>query len=84
MDIVDAMSVISAVLGNKNVEKRFNLATDDVREGQSITTAMTKYNLFPTILIQMVSVGEKPAASTKYFYNRVPILTIRRKRCSLG
>jgi type IV pilus assembly protein PilC len=77
MDIVDAMSVISAVLGNKNVEKRFNLATDDVREGQSITTAMTKYNLFPTILIQMVSVGEKTGSvdkvllqSSSYFDNQ--------------
>ncbi len=65
MDVVDAMSVISAVLGNKNVEKRFQLATADVREGQSITSALTKYRLFPTILIQMVSVGEKTGSVDK-------------------
>ncbi len=59
MDIADAMDVVCVVLGNKNVEKRFRMAADAVRQGQSLTRALTAYRLFPTILIQMVSVGEK-------------------------
>lgn len=59
MDVVDAMTVISAVLGNKNVEKRFRFAIADVREGKSLTESLSTYKLFPTIMIQMVSVGEK-------------------------
>ncbi len=59
MDVVDAMETISPVLGNKNVEKRFRMATADVREGKSLTEALTNYRLFPMILLQMVSVGEK-------------------------
>ncbi len=59
MDVVDAMEVISPVLGNKNVEKRFRMATADVREGKSLTEALTNHHLFPMILLQMVSVGEK-------------------------
>ncbi len=65
MDVVDAMGVIAAVLGNKNVEKRFLLATNDVKEGQSLTSALSKYKLFPTMLIQMVSVGEKTGSVDK-------------------
>ena len=59
MDVVDAMEVITPVLGNKNVEQRFRLATAEVCEGKSLTAALTNHKLFPTMLIQMVSVGEK-------------------------
>ena len=59
MDVVDAMAVISAVLGNRNVEKRFHFAIADVREGKSLTESLSTYKLFPTIMIQMISVGEK-------------------------
>ncbi len=59
MDIVDAMNAIRRVLGNKNIEKRFELATQDVAEGKSLATALSDHRIFPTMLIQMVSVGEK-------------------------
>lgn len=62
MDIIEAMEVISVVLGNTNVEKRFKLATEDVRQGMSLTMAFESYKLFPDILIQMVSVGERTAS----------------------
>ena len=62
MDLVDAMDEISVVLGNKNVEKRFKLATDDVRQGMSLTMALQSYKLFPDILIEMISVGERTAS----------------------
>lgn len=59
MDIVDAMEIIKVVLGNKYVEHRFTQATDDVRQGMSLTMALESYKLFPQILVQMISVGEK-------------------------
>lgn len=59
MDIIEAMQVISSVLGNKNVERRFNFAINDVKEGKSLTQALNDHKLFPMLLIQMVSVGEK-------------------------
>ncbi len=59
MDIVDAMKVIQRVLGNKNIEKRFAAATKDVSEGKALAVALSEYRIFPTMLIQMVSVGEK-------------------------
>ncbi len=59
MDVVDAMNVIQRVLGNVNVEKRFALATNDVAEGKSLATSLSDHEIFPTMLIQMISVGEK-------------------------
>ena len=59
LDMVDAMEVISKVLGKKNVQKRFEMAIEDVRQGMTLTMAFESYKLFPPILIQMVSVGEK-------------------------
>ena len=59
MDLVDAMKVMSKVFGNKNVEARFVKATDDVQRGASLTVALNTYELFPDMLIQMISVGEK-------------------------
>ncbi len=62
MDIIEAMEEICPLIGNMNVEKRFRQATDDVRQGMSLTLAFEGYKLFPDILIQMISVGERTAA----------------------
>ena len=78
MDIVDAMDSIVIVLGNRDVAARFQKATEEVRQGTSLAVAFNKYKLFPDMLIQMVSVGEKTAAldevlnrSCSFFDNQV-------------
>lgn len=62
MDVVDAMESISIVLGNKWLLERFKKATEEVEHGMTLTTAFRMYKLFPEMLIQMVSIGEKTAA----------------------
>lgn len=62
MDLIEAMDEICPLLGNLNVEKRFRLAIEDVRQGMSLTVAFAGYKLFPDILIQMISVGERTDA----------------------
>lgn len=62
MDIIESLEEICVVLGNKNVEKRFKLATEEIRQGMTMTMAFEQYKLFPDILIQMISVGERTAA----------------------
>ena len=78
MDIVDAMDEVCIVFGNAYVAAQFRKAAEDVRQGMSFTTALQAYNLFPTMLVQMVSVGEKTAEldtvlgrSTSFFENQV-------------
>ena len=58
MDIVDAMDETCRVLGNSYVATQFHRATEDVRQGMTLTMALQTYKLFPSMLVQMVSVGE--------------------------
>ena len=59
MDIADAMQSIQVLPGNQDVSARFKKATDEVLQGMSLAMALNKYKIFPEMLIQMVSVGEK-------------------------
>lgn len=62
MDLASALDSISIILGNSYVEKHFNEAADDVRQGVSLTNAFQKQHLFPDMLMQMIAVGEKTAS----------------------
>jgi type IV pilus assembly protein PilC len=62
MHVVDAMEVIKKILGNKYVEKKFEVAIEQVRNGVSLTNALENMHFFPPMLIQMVTVGEKTAS----------------------
>ena len=62
MDLATALDTISIILSNSYVKDRFNEAAEDVRQGVSLTNAFQKQNLFPQMLIQMISVGEKTAS----------------------
>ena len=62
MHIVEAMDVVKRILGNKYVEKKFELATEQVRNGESLTKALENMHIFPPMLIQMITVGEKTAS----------------------
>ena len=59
MPIVDAMEVMSNLLGNRYVEKKFQEAIDEVKRGVPLALAFENKGIFPPILIQMVSVGER-------------------------
>lgn len=62
MHIVEAMEVVQRILGNKYVEKKFEIATEQVRNGESLTKALENMHIFPPMLIQMITVGEKTAS----------------------
>lgn len=62
MDITDALDAVIIVFGNRDVEKRFKAAAEDVRHGTTMAVAFSQYKLFPDILNQMVAVGEKTAS----------------------
>lgn len=59
MDIVDAMDEVCIVFGNVFVSDQFKKSAEDVRQGMTLTMALQNYKLFPVMLVQMVSVGER-------------------------
>lgn len=78
MDIVDAMDEVGIVFGNVYVADQFKKAADDVRQGMTLTMALQSYKLFPTMVVQMVSVGERTgeldsvlSRSCSFFENQV-------------
>lgn len=62
MDITDALDSVVIVFGNRDVERRFRAAAEDVRHGTTLAIAFNRYKLFPDIMTQMIAVGEKTAA----------------------
>ena len=78
MDLSTALDTISGLLGNTYMEARFAEASEDIRQGVSLTAAFSKQRMFPPILIQMLSVGEQTASldevlgrSCKFFDEQV-------------
>lgn len=59
MNLVDALDIVQNLLGNLYAQKVFKQVIEDVRRGASLTFAMKSYNIFPQMMIQMVSTGEK-------------------------
>jgi type IV pilus assembly protein PilC len=57
--ILDALETVARSAGNKVIEKALMDTRAAVREGQSLTEPMKATGLFPSMVIQMVSVGEE-------------------------
>lgn len=61
-NMMNALSMVEGILGNKYAEKKFHQVIVDIENGSNITTALEKSHLFRKMLIQMVDVGEKSGA----------------------
>ena len=59
MDITDAMDSVEVVIGNRYMKRRFHAAAESVRQGMSLTNAFESHKLFPPMMNQMITVGEK-------------------------
>ena len=59
MDLASALDTTALILGNSYIETRFRTASEEVRNGTTITTAFRKYQLFPDMMTQMLAVAEK-------------------------
>lgn len=59
LNIINAMSIMSTLIGNRNVEEKFQQCLDEVRAGRGIAYSLERVGIFPPLLIHMVSVGEK-------------------------
>jgi type IV pilus assembly protein PilC len=57
--ILEALETVAKTSGNKVVEGVINGARASIREGQGMTEPLKKGDVFPPMVIQMVSVGEE-------------------------
>ena len=84
MNLADSLEVVQNLLGNKYAVHKFSEVIDDVRQGTTLTFAMEKSKLFPQMLIQLLSTGEKSGSiddvlkrSMKFFDTQVETTLLR-------
>ena len=78
MDLNEALDAIEIVLANRYMTKKFHEAAESVRHGVSLTIAFDSYKIFPQMMTQMISIGERTATldevwlrSCNYFDSQV-------------
>lgn len=59
MDLNTAMDAVEVIIGNRYMKRKFHDAAESVRQGMSMTVAFETYKLFPSMMNQMVTIGER-------------------------
>jgi type IV pilus assembly protein PilC len=57
--IIDALGITAKTSGNKVIQKSIEESALSIAQGESITQPLTKTGVFPPMVTQMISVGEK-------------------------
>ena len=57
--IVNALGIVKSVVGNEILANAIATAKENITEGQSVTDPLKRSGEFPSLLIHMISIGEK-------------------------
>ena len=57
--ILQGLETVAKTAGNKVIERAINSSRDSIKEGGRISDPLKKANIFPPMVIQMISVGEE-------------------------
>jgi type IV pilus assembly protein PilC len=60
--IMDALEIVGDTAGNAVVAKALNEARTQVRYGESLSAALANQPVFPSMVVQMMAVGEETGA----------------------
>jgi type IV pilus assembly protein PilC len=60
--ILDGLTIVSKASGNKTIETAILNARQSIREGETISEPLSRSGHFPTMVTQMISVGESTGA----------------------
>ncbi len=60
--IIDGLQITARTAGNKVVEEAVLTIIGSVKEGQTIAEPLSKENIFPPMVVQMIEVGENSGA----------------------
>lgn len=82
--LIEALDIVSRVVGNKVVENGILDAKEDVRKGTSLSTPLQRIDAFPLMLTQMIEIGEESGSlddileKTANFYDEEVDVSIQR------
>jgi type IV pilus assembly protein PilC len=57
--ILEVLSIVANTVGNVVMEKALRVTASDIERGESISAALGKHPVFPSMIIRMVSAGEQ-------------------------
>lgn len=57
--ILEVMQIVSQTVGNVVMEKAIRVASADIERGETISSALGKHPVFPSMIIRMVTAGEQ-------------------------
>jgi type IV pilus assembly protein PilC len=57
--ILEVLQIVSQTVGNVVMEKAIRSAAGDIERGESISLALSKHPIFPSMIIRMVTAGEQ-------------------------
>jgi type IV pilus assembly protein PilC len=57
--ILEVLQIVSQTVGNVIMEKAIKSASSDIERGDSISAALAKHPVFPTMIIRMITAGEQ-------------------------
>ncbi|MCA9576566.1 MAG: type II secretion system F family protein, partial [Myxococcales bacterium] len=60
--ILDAMAIVARASGNVIVEEAINKTASQVREGRTMSEPLMETAVFPSMVVQMIAVGEQTGA----------------------
>jgi type IV pilus assembly protein PilC len=57
--ILEVLQIVSQTVGNVVMEKAIKTASSDIERGESISAALGKHPVFPSMIIRMITAGEQ-------------------------
>ena len=57
--ILEVLQIVSQTVGNVVMEKAVKTAAVDIERGESISSALAKHPVFPSMIVRMVTAGEQ-------------------------
>lgn len=57
--ILEVLQIVSQTVGNVVMEKAIKICAGDIERGESISQALSKHPIFPTMIVRMVTAGEQ-------------------------
>jgi type IV pilus assembly protein PilC len=60
--IVDSLEIVAQTAGNKTIEKSIYYVREKISEGQNMVDPLMETKVFPSMVVQMIGVGESTGA----------------------
>ena len=61
VSLLDALNLSGEALGREDIRQSLKRCADQVRQGESLGAALSSREVFPKLVVQMITVGEKSA-----------------------